>query len=67
MSEKADISRPTIYAHIEDLERRGLIVQTRTLGQSRLFKVNTDDPVVQAVLTKDMEASGDAGEPNSLP
>lgn len=57
MAEKAEISRPTIYRLLPELERTGLIVQTRTLGQSRLFKLNTEDEAVKGVLAADMEQS----------
>lgn len=57
LSEKADVSRPTIYRELPELERLGYIVQTRTLGQSRLFKLNTDHAVVRDILVEDMEGA----------
>lgn len=58
ISEIADgsgLSRPSIYRALRDLLDNNMLRETRTLGQSRLFALNTDNPVVVAVLTHDME------------
>lgn len=64
MAKKSGVSRPTIYEEIPELEETGLVVQTRKLGQSRLFKLNTDHPVVREVLTSDVQTARD-GQPST--
>ncbi len=54
MAEKSGVSRPTIYQELGDLERTKMLVQTRTLGRSRLFKLNTGHPVVRDILVQDI-------------
>lgn len=56
LAEKSGISRPTIYEELPELEETGLVKQARKVGQSRLFKLNTDHPVVREVLTSDIQA-----------
>lgn len=64
LAEKSGVSRPTIYEELPELEETGLVEQTRKVGQSRLFKLNTDHPVVREVLTSDVQAVRDeASEP----
>lgn len=55
MAEKSGVSRQSIYNMLPDLERKGFIEQTRTLGQSRLFTLNTDHPVIQSILSTDLK------------
>lgn len=59
LADKAGISRPTVYTVLGELQTRGLVRQTRTLGTSRLFALNTDNPLVQGVLTKDFSAAAE--------
>lgn len=63
MAERAGMSRPTVYAQLEDLERTGLVRKTRTLGRSRLYAIAMDHPVVRAVLRSDLSAARDEAEP----
>jgi DNA-binding transcriptional ArsR family regulator len=67
MAEKSGISRPTVYDELPDLEETGLVVQTRKVGQSRLFKLNTGHPVVREVLTSDARAVRDEDTPDGQP
>lgn len=61
LAEHAGLARPTIYSALAELEKAGLVTQTRTLGQSRMFKLNTDNSLVVGVLSYDVE------EARSLP
>jgi DNA-binding GntR family transcriptional regulator len=62
MADKSELSRPTVYAALPELVKRGLVVETRKLGTSRLFALNTDNPLVQAVLSQDFEKARGAAE-----
>lgn len=55
LSTGAGISRPTVYTSLAELERLGFVRQTRTLGASRLFTLDTANALVVSVLTMDME------------
>ncbi|MBI4392655.1 MAG: helix-turn-helix transcriptional regulator [Euryarchaeota archaeon] len=55
LAEATGISRPTIYADLSELLAQGLVVETRVLGRSRLFKLNTDHAVVREVLVADID------------
>lgn len=54
MAEKSGVSRPSVYDELPPLRETGLVEKTREIGQSRLFKINTDNPVVREVLTSDV-------------
>lgn len=54
IAEKAGVSRPTVHGHIEDLVDLGLVVRTRNVGRSRMFRINTDNGIVREVLGTDM-------------
>lgn len=60
LAEKSGLSRPTVYAALPDLAARGLVVETRKLGTSRMFALNTANPLVQAVLSADFEKAAAA-------
>lgn len=62
MADKASISRTTVYHMLDDLLRLGLLKPTRMLGQSRLYAINTDNPIVREVLTQDMLMAREAAE-----
>lgn len=62
MADKAGISRTTVYHMLDDLLRLGLLKSTRMLGQSRLYAINTDNPIVREVLAQDMLAAREAAE-----
>ncbi|PSG97423.1 hypothetical protein BRD56_05755 [Thermoplasmatales archaeon SW_10_69_26] len=62
MAEKSDVSRPTVYDELPELQRLGMIKQTRTLGNSRLFQIDTDHSVVQEILSQDMTRAREEAE-----
>lgn len=55
LSNKAHITRTTLYKAIEACLRVGMVVHTRDVGQSSFYKLNTDHHVVQSILAADME------------
>jgi hypothetical protein len=44
---KADVAKDAWYAHRDDLEAAGLIEQTRSAGNSPMYRAVMDDPIVQ--------------------
>lgn len=55
IAEGATVSRPTVYTSLAELQALGFVRQTRTLGSSRLFTLNTQNSLVISVLTMDLE------------
>ena len=58
MAAKAEMTRTTAYGALAGALRVGLIVHTRTVGQSKFYKLNTDHTVVQSILNADMAQPG---------
>lgn len=54
MASKADMTRTTAYKALEALLRVGMIVHTRDIGQSKMYRLNTAHGVVQSVLRADL-------------
>lgn len=46
----ADVARPTVYKVLDDFHDQGVIVKTRTVGNSRFFQLDLEDPTVQDLL-----------------
>lgn len=55
IAEKADVSRPTVYKVIDILLLRKLIVKTRMLGRSSLYKLDLKNELVKIMLKFDFE------------
>lgn len=55
MNEFTAISRPTLYKVVEELVQDGLIVMTRTVGDSRFYRLNLQNPRVISMLQTDFE------------
>lgn len=45
----AGISRSAVYDNIEPLEDHGIVIQTRTMGDSTMYEINTDSKVVTLI------------------
>lgn len=45
-----EVSRPTVYKVLDDFVDNEVVVQTRTVGNSRFFQLNEDDPTVRDLL-----------------
>lgn len=65
LSDKADVSRPTVYRELPHLLKAGFVRYTRDLGTSKLFALNTDNPIVREVLTADFAATAGQQAPSA--
>jgi len=54
MADLAGVSRSAVYDHLDDLIACGLVEETRTVGPSQMYQLNTDSPIAQAFI--DLEA-----------
>ena len=62
LSEYASLSRPTVYGLAERLLKDGLLVHTRTIGRSRFYRINRENPVVLSLLRSDFAKARAAAE-----
>ena len=62
LSECANLSRPTVYGLVERLTKDGLLVRTRTIGRSRFYRINRENPVVLSLLRSDFVKARAAAE-----
>lgn len=46
----AEISRASLFNYWQELEKQGIVKVTRTFGKTRLFTLNTKNPVVKKIL-----------------
>jgi DNA-binding transcriptional ArsR family regulator len=49
----AGISRTTLSSAWENLERNGLVKETREVGRAKMYKLNLDSPVVRKFIELD--------------
>ena len=49
----AGISRTTLSSNWEQLEKNGLVSETRVVGRAKMFKLNLKSPVVQKFIELD--------------
>src|SRR2546427_6423623 len=59
MSEFAGVSRPALYGLVERLAKEGLISMTRTVGDSRFYRLNLEDPRVLSMLQMDFSSTNE--------
>lgn len=50
ISRGADVARPTVYKVLDDLTEEDVVVETRRIGNSRLFQLNLEKRVVHDLL-----------------
>jgi len=62
MAEKANVSRPTVYKVIKILVTKNLVIKTRDQGNSSLYKLNTENKLVQIILKFDFEIASKIAE-----
>lgn len=55
LSEYTNVSRPTLYKIIPEMVKKGLIIETRKVGKSKMYKLNTDNEIVKVILKFDFE------------
>ncbi|RLF52292.1 MAG: hypothetical protein DRN24_03485 [Thermoplasmata archaeon] len=65
ISKNSGVSRPTVYKIIEILLKKKLIVKTRESGNSSLYKLNTENKLVQVILKFDFELAEQIAEMES--
>ena len=53
MARNAGIGRATLYRIWDDLIKNQIIMPTRTIGKSRLYKLNVDNPKIKKVIEID--------------
>lgn len=59
LAERAGMARPTVYKALEALAKVGMVRETRRVGQSRMFQIDMQHPVVLSVMQADMLAARD--------
>ena len=55
LAEKTGVSKPTIYKVIRNLVREGLVVVSRKIGRSKLYKLNTRNEIIKTILKFEFE------------
>ena len=53
MARNAGIGRATLYRIWEQLIKNGIIIPTRTIGKSELYKLNAQNPKIQKLIQID--------------
>jgi len=43
----AGLHRTTVYDHLDDLEELNVVVQTRTVGGSPMYRINRDSKIAE--------------------
>lgn len=59
LAAKAGLTRVTVYKTLDGLVKVGMVRQTRDVGQSKMFAISMEHPVIQSVLKADMMAARD--------
>jgi Fe2+ or Zn2+ uptake regulation protein len=55
LSKKAEVSRPTVYKFLQVLLKKNLIIKTRDVGTSSMYKLNLENNLVKLMLKFDFE------------
>jgi len=53
----ANITRPTLYRFWEKLEKAGLIIKTRKINRTQLYKINLESSIIKKIMEIEMRAS----------
>lgn len=59
LAAKAGLTRVTVYKTLDELVKVGMISHTRDVGQSKMFMIKMEHPIIQSVLKADMMAARD--------
>ncbi len=57
IARQSEVSRPTVYKFLKKMMKEKLIIKTRNLGISSLYKLNIKNNLVQIILKFDFEFS----------
>ena len=55
LAEKTGVSKPTTYKVIRGLLKEGLVIVSRKIGRSKLYKLNTRNEIVKTILKFEFE------------
>lgn len=55
MAEFADVARPTVYKLVADLQGQDMITFTRSVGDSKFYRLNVANPRIVSMLQVDFE------------
>lgn len=53
----AGITRPTLYKFWDKMEKNRLVVKSRKINRTQLYKVNLESPVVKRIMEIEMNVS----------
>lgn len=59
LAEAAEISVPTLYKLWDRLEDEDIVVKTRKIGNTELYKLNTDSTVVKEIVRFEQRVLGE--------
>jgi DNA-binding transcriptional ArsR family regulator len=62
IAKHSQVSRPTVYKIIDVLLEKNLLVRTREQGNSSLYKLNSENTLVQIILRFDFELASKAAD-----
>ena len=62
ITEKAEVSRPTVYKVVKTLIDKKLVIKTRDQGNSSLYQLNIENKLVQIILKFDFEIASKVAE-----
>ena len=62
IAKNAEVGWTTLHIFWPELEKRGIVKQTRMVGKAKMYKLNTENPVVKALIKFDFEISKYYGE-----
>lgn len=49
ISDRSGVARSTVYEHIDTLVEMGIIMETREIGGSKMYQLNSSSPIVEGV------------------
>ncbi len=55
LAEYSKVSRPTLYKILPKLIRMGMLIETRKIGKSSMYKLNLKNEIVKKMLKFDLE------------
>ncbi len=55
MAEFADIARPTVYKLVAELQSQGMLTFTRSVGDSKFYRLNVANPRIVSMLQVDFD------------
>jgi DNA-binding transcriptional ArsR family regulator len=62
IAQHSKVSRPTVYKIIDVLLEKKLLVRTREQGNSPLYKLNSENTLIQIILRFDFELASKAAD-----